>query len=82
MPHLPLCHQLLDQLDDTDCTFKHAQLSKYLQNLSAESLLRPTGDEECDGSKISLISSFSTFSSNNSDGITDIEDMYIEAVQA
>jgi DDE superfamily endonuclease len=85
MPRLPLRRQLLDQLDDADRTFKRARLSKYLQNLSAESLLRPTGDEERDGSEISSISSFSsfsTFSSNDSDGITDIEDMYIEAAQA
>ena len=84
MPHLPLHRKLLDKLDDADRTFKRARLSKYLRDLSAESLLGPTSDDESDDSEISSISTFSSFSSisSDSDDITDIEEMFIEAAQA
>jgi len=64
MPLIPLCHRLLDELDDIDCSFKRAQLSKYLQDMSIEVFPLPASDSE--SADISLISSPSSVSSVSS----------------
>ena len=94
MPHLLLRHRLLNDLDDADRSFKRARLSKYLRDVSLESLLAPSSDGDSDGSDLSPISTLTTLttiSSCDSDdksssqsilSVSDIEEVYFEALQA
>ena len=98
MPHIPLHHKLLEELDDIDRSFKHARLSKYLEDISIElflSLLASDSDSADTSltssiSSVSSVSSISLVSSLNSDdesqptllSISDIEGMFASATQA
>jgi hypothetical protein len=68
MPCLPLHRKLLEELDDVDRSFKHAQLSKYLQDVSIEPffITPAASDADSDDSRISSISSLSGISSISS----------------
>ena len=94
MPQLPLCRRLLNELDDIDCSFKHAQLSKYLQDVAIEPF-HPASDDNSDSSEslISSISSISSMLSLNSDdkaslqpslsySFSDVEERHFVIMQA
>jgi len=94
MPQVPLCHKLLDDLDDVDCSFKCAWLFKYLQDMTIEPFdsLSAT-DSDSNVSSISSVSSISlalSFDSDNKSSsqpslsllFSDIEEMYYLATQA
>jgi len=74
MPRLPLRRRLLNDLDDADRSFKRARLSKYLRDLSVESLLAPASDGEPNDSDVSSISSFSSITSLSSSLSSDSDD--------
>ena len=93
MPHLPLRCQLLNELDDVNCSFKCAHLSKYLQDTIEP--FHPSSDVDSNSnmSLISTISSVSSVSSLDSDdkapsqhslsySFSDIEEMYFVTTQA
>ena len=65
MPHIPLCCKLLEELDDVDRSFKHAQLSKYLEDISIEPFLSLLASDS-DSADTSLTSSISSVSSVSS----------------
>ena len=90
---VPLHCQLLDELDDVDCSFKCAHLSKYLQDTIEP--FHPSSDVDSNSnvSLISTISSVSSVLSLDSDdkapsqhslsySFSDIEEMYFVTTQA
>ena len=96
MPQLPLRRRLLDELDDVDCSFKHARLSKYLQDVTIEAFIPLSASESGSDVSISSISSVSSvslvsspdsddgssFQLSLSDDFSDIEEMYYLVTQA
>jgi len=94
MPQLLLCRKLLDELDDVDRSFKHARLSKYLQDVTIEPFPSlSASDSDSSESSISSISDISTISSLHSDdkssiqpflslSCSDLEEMYFLVTQA
>jgi len=94
MLQVPLCRKLLDDLDDVDCSFKCAQLFKYLQDMTIKLFdsLSAT-DSDSNVSSISSVSSVSSALSFDSDDesssqpslsllFSDIKEMYYLATQA
>jgi len=94
MPQLLLRHKLLDELDDIDRSFKHAWLSKYLQDVTIEPFPSlSASDSDSSKSSISSISDISMISSLHSDdkssiqpflllSCSDLEEMYFLVTQA
>ena len=96
MPQLPLRRRLLDELDDVDRSFKHARLSKYLQDVTIEAFIPLSASESGSDVSISSISSVSSvslvsspdsddgssFQLSLSDDFSDIEEMYYLVTQA
>jgi len=94
MPQLPLRCKLLDELDDVDRSFKHAWLSKYLQDVTIKPFPSlSASDSDSSESSISSISNISTISSLHSDdessiqpflslSCSDLEEMYFLVTQA
>jgi len=71
MPHMPLCHKLLEELDDVNCSFKRACLSKYLEDISIASFLSLSASDS-DSMDTSLTSSISSISSVSSVSVSSI----------
>jgi hypothetical protein len=98
MPFVPLHRRLLDELDDTDRSFKRARLQKYLEDSGVELDFLPGPDSEVDGHdsdpELSSVSSLSSLSSLSSDlesnsqashisvSLSDVEDTIYSNVQA
>jgi len=94
MPQLLLRRKLLDELDDVDHSFKHAWLSKYLQDVTIEAFPSlSASDSDSSKSSISSISDISTISSLHSDdkssiqpflllSCSNLEEMYFLVIQA